>query len=275
MIHRTTVRSLLSLAIPLLLAACAAAPPPPVTTPPVEAAAPIVSVAGSWTWDCCAAEPGRYFGNLLLAQEGSTLRGVFVNDADNGDATYVEGRIEGRRVTFTRRWINADVKQPYSQLYTLELDAAGAALIGSFTEPHAPGAPIPMRYARGYKPVPPQRGERICGPAPRAASAPPAEAPPAETLPREMKDDLADKAGSKSAVSRAFKACPRGATFTCAPVSTGIPPRAGEERSDVCGCKTPCARADYLFVTAAQGQWPDGSQKAEFSCVHSGVPSTR
>lgn len=268
-------RSLFSVALSLLLTACAAAPPASVATPqPAPITAPpapaVVSVAGSWTWECCAAEPGRYFGNLLLAQEGSTLHGVFVDDASNGEATYVEGQIEGRRVTFTRQWFNADVGQPYRQLYSLDLDTAGAVLTGSFTQPHAPGSPIPMRYARGYKPVLPRRGASVCGPAPRAATPSPAGTPPRETKEEPVRD-----LAPKSAVSKAFKVCPGGSSFTCAPVSPGAPPFMGETSNNVCGCKPRCASAEFLYVTAAVGQWPDGSQKGELSCVHSGLPTTR
>ena len=50
----------------------------------------------------------------------------------------------------------------YRQNYTLDLDDSGAALIGSFVEPHAPAPPIAMRFVRGYAPVLPRRGSHVC-----------------------------------------------------------------------------------------------------------------
>src|SRR4051812_42126217 len=95
----------------LLLCACAAPVPPAVTgvrpQPVAQAAVPTSALpadspADMWRWRCCN---GRYSGGLALSQTGQQLQGIFLSD--EGMGTYVDGNVEGSRLTFTRRWLNA------------------------------------------------------------------------------------------------------------------------------------------------------------------------
>jgi hypothetical protein len=115
------------------------------------------SMAGTWRWRCC---DGRWIGGLVLAQEGSVVRGVFVVDTDptdaGGTAQYVEGQTDGRRLTFTRRWLNQG--RLFSQDYTLEVDPGGESAAGTFVENHAPGPPIEFSMERAWDPLPWAKG---------------------------------------------------------------------------------------------------------------------
>jgi hypothetical protein len=98
-----------------------------------------------WRWRCCG---GRYVGGLALTRSGDQLRGIFLTD--EGMATYVDGSVDGQRVLFTRRWLNAG--RSFSQIYTTRLSDDGERLEGSFTETHAPGAPIDFSAERRFQP---------------------------------------------------------------------------------------------------------------------------
>ncbi|MGA2418143.1 MAG: hypothetical protein ABSF55_02810 [Candidatus Staskawiczbacteria bacterium] len=57
--------------------------------------------------------------------------------------------------------------------------------------------------------------------------------------------------------------------WLCSYVTSGV-----ANNTMVCGCAPVCPKGEILFTHAGQGTWPDGSLKANFSCVEtSSLPS--
>src|SRR6185295_20285104 len=74
----------------------------------------------------------------------------------------------------------------------------------------------------------------------------------------------------------AWKACPAGGHFGCAPRSQGAAPPRGQEVPRVCGCIPTCPASRHVLISQdAGGTWPDGSRKGRFSCSSAGIPSAR
>lgn len=107
-------------------------------------------VAGTWLWSCCDGSE-TWIGMLVLVEAGATLRGSILADGDS-HGSYVEGKTDGDRVQFSRRWYTAGVL--HEQFYELVHDARAHRLVGTFTEPGYEAKAHEIRIERGFTPVP-------------------------------------------------------------------------------------------------------------------------
>ena len=82
-----------------------------------------LNVTARWDFECC---DKRYKGKLSLVQDGDKVTGNF-GETTNGTTGEIKGQINGKSLTFTRRW---DGKV---QEYTLTVSDDGKTLTGTFT----------------------------------------------------------------------------------------------------------------------------------------------
>jgi hypothetical protein len=70
-----------------------------------------------------------------------------------------------------------------------------------------------------------------------------------------------------------WKHCPANRHFGCEPRSQGVAPAPGDTIPEVCGCIPSCPPSRRALVAQeAEGTWPDGTRKGNFSCAENGIP---
>jgi hypothetical protein len=71
----------------------------------------------------------------------------------------------------------------------------------------------------------------------------------------------------------AWKHCPAHHRFGCEARNQVVAPAYGEAVPEVCGCIPTCPSSRSVLISQeAEGRWPDGTRKGNFSCAHDGVP---
>ena len=86
------------------------------------------SANGIWQW---RAGQGRFSGRLFFVQDGDLVRGA-VLDSNTGARGELDGRVEGRRLRFHRRF--TDGGRVHELDYTVTLTAGGAQMQGNVIE---------------------------------------------------------------------------------------------------------------------------------------------
>jgi hypothetical protein len=101
---------------------------------------------------------------------------------------------------------------------------------------------------------------------PSAAENPPSQT--AEHAPRNPADNSGPNKDKSTAKAKpAWQQCPSGRAFRCEPVQQGVAASPDRPPPLVCGCPPKCSRFQVPHATLSDKKWPDGSNRANYSCI--------